>query len=307
MKKLVTKFILLFIFAFGLFCLVDYFSCKAETKELVAKLTGSSEYLGEETGTDSIISIIRAVNIDDGTNVLVIGDSISGQLFSGLAGECPDTRIACGNAAINISGQYLLAVNYLENHPDTTDVWLFAHPLTLDRGYDMELGYGYAVMPFAIEGILDELDDVTLDQMAGAYGRVALNPAFAGAINRSPLNRKLFFSYIRMHNEEYIQENAYEIASLYILKLADICREKGINFHFYSSPSTEYFRDRIESTRDDFNASELSKAYPDYLDSIYYFPTEWSKDYTHFDDEHAVREVYNEIINNAYDEFFTDT
>lgn len=304
MKKLILKFILLFVFTLGLFCLVDYFSCQRETKKIVAKLTGSIEYLGEENGTDSIISIIRTVSSDDGTNVLVIGDSISGQMFSGMSGECPNTRIACGNAAINVSGQYMLAVTYLDNHPDATDVWLFAHPLTLDRGYDMELGYGYAVMPFAIEGIMDELDDVTLDQMATAYGRVALNPTFANVINKSPLNRKLFFNYIRMHNEEYVQDNAYEIASLYILKLADICREKGVNFHFYSSPSTEYYRDRIESTRDDFNDSELSKAYPGYLDSIYYFPTEWSKDYTHFDDEHSVREVYDEIIGKAYDEFF---
>ena len=59
MKRLILKNILLFVFALELFCLIDYFSCKEETKEMVAKLTGSSEYLDEETGTDSIMKLMR--------------------------------------------------------------------------------------------------------------------------------------------------------------------------------------------------------------------------------------------------------
>lgn len=306
MMKLMKKMILFLFISMALFFALEYLSVNDESKEYIAIFTNSFDYSGEENGTADIVSIIRRAKTADDTNVLVIGDSIARQMFSDLEGDCAKVQINCGNAAINISGQYMLAVTWLDSHPDATDVWMFAHPLTLDRGYDLQLGYAYAVMPFAIEGILDELDDETLDEMASVYGRFALNSKVASIINGSPMNRKLFFSYIRMHNEEYVQSNAYEIASLYILKLRDICEERGVSFHFYSSPSTEYYRDKIEETRADYVDSPLNEIYPDYLDSIYYFPTEWSNDSTHFGGEYASRETYDMVIDEAYDVFFCE-
>lgn len=304
MRKFLGKLIILLAFTIGLVCSLCYFSSNDETKESFARITNSEEYMSDEVGTGDIIGIIESVKADDGTTVLVLGDSISRQLFTGLMEDCPYVRIACGNAAINITGQYMLAVSWLENHPDASDVWIFAHPLTLTRGYDLELGYAYAVMPFAIEDLLDELDEQTLDQMASVYGRYALDSEVASLIYSSPMNRKLFLSYIRMHNEEFVQSNAYEIASLYILKLKSICEERGVAFHLYSSPSTEYYREKIEETRSDFEKSPLSEVYPDYLNSIYYFPTEWSSDSTHFSGEYASRETYDMVIEEAYQEFF---
>ncbi len=47
--------------------------------------------------------------------------------------------------------------------------------------------------------------------------------------------------------------------------------------------------------------------YPDYLDSIYYFPNEWSGDMTHFSTEYANREVYDRVMDEAYDEIFVSS
>ena len=44
----------------------------------------------------------------------------------------------------------------------------------------------------------------------------------------------------------------------------------------------------------------LYEVYPDYLDSVYFFPTEWSDDYTHFGEEYANGEIYRSVIKNAY-------
>ena len=306
MKKLLFKFICLAAFTAVLLFVAEYYSMQDGTREIVAGLTNSSDYLAEGSGTSDIVPMIESVRASDDTTVLVLGDSIARQMFTPMMDECPDIRIACANAAINISGQYMLAVEYLNNHPDATDVWLFAHPLTLTRTYDLELGYGYAVTPFAIEGSLKYLDDETLDQMASVYGRAALNGRFALYVDESPLNRKLFYGYIRMHNTEYEQSNAYEIASLYVLKLKELCEERNVTFHFYASPSTEYYREKIEETRPDFESSPLYEVYPGYLDGVCYFPTEWSKDNTHFGGEYADREVYNDVISKAYDEFFIE-
>ena len=305
MKKLLLKIFILLAFVAGFLAVLEYFSIREDTKAVIAGLTNSEDYLTQGSGAASILPVIDSVSQSDGKNVLVIGDSIAGQMFSGLAQDYPEVKIACANAAINISGQCMLAARYLDTHPEATDVWLFAHPLTLIRGYDMELGYGYAVMPFAMDGTLDYLDEETVNEMMSAYGRLSMNPYAASFIDASPLNRKLFLSYIRMHREPYVQDNDYEIASRCIIRLKELCESKGVTFHFYSSPSTEYYREKIEETRSDYEMSGMYLLYPDYLDRIYYFPDEWSSDMTHFSEEYAVREVYDAIIDEAYDGCFT--
>ena len=307
MKKLIIKISILCLAVLGFLIIIEALSCNDDTKEAMARLTNSEDYLEQGSGAASILPIIGSAGMEDGKRVLVLGDSIAGQMFSGLAEEYPDVRIACANAAINISGQYMLASVFLDSHPDATDIWLYAHPLTLVRGYDLELGYGYAVMPFAIDGSLGYLDDRTLDEMRSVYGRLSMNPDVASFVDASPLNRKLFLSYIRMHNEPYVQENDYEIASRCIIRLKELCESRGVTFHFYSSPSTEYYRDKIEETRSDYELSDMYALYPDYLDSIYYFPNEWSGDMTHFSTEYANREVYDRVMDEAYDEIFVSS
>ena len=288
----------------GFLIIIEALSCNDDTKEAMARLTNSEDYLEQGSGAASILPIIGSAGMEDGKRVLVLGDSIAGQMFSGLAEEYPDVRIACANAAINISGQYMLASIFLDSHPEATDIWLYAHPLTLTRGYDLELGYGYAVMPFAIGGSLGYLDDRTLDEMRSVYGRLSMNPDVASFIDTSPLNRKVFLSYIRMHNEPYVQENDYEIASRCIIRLKELCESRGVTFHFYSSPSTEYYRDKIEETRSDYELSDMYALYPDYLDSIYYFPNEWSNDMTHFSSEYSTAVKFNQIISDNYPDFY---
>ncbi len=307
MKKLIIKISILCLAVLGFLIIIEALSCNDDTKEAMARLTNSEDYLEQGSGASSILPIIGSAGMEDGKGVLVLGDSIAGQMFSGLAEDYPDIRIACANAAINISGQYMLASVFLDSHPEATDIWLYAHPLTLTRGYDLELGYGYAVMPFAIDGSLGYLDDRTLDEMRSVYGRLAMNPDVASFIDASPLNRKIFLSYIRMHNEPYVQENDYEIASRCIIRLKELCESRGVTFHFYSSPSTEYYRDKIEETRSDYELSDMYALYPDYLDSIYYFPNEWSGDMTHFSTEYANREVYDRVMDEAYDDIFVSS
>jgi len=307
MKKLIIKISILCLAVLGFLIIIEALSCNDDTKEAMARLTNSEDYLEQGSGAASILPIIGSAGMEDGKRVLVLGDSIAGQMFSGLAEEYPDVRIACTNAAINISGQYMLASVFLDSHPEATDIWLYAHPLTLTRGYDLELGYGYAVMPFAIAGSLKYLDDRTMEEMRSVYGSLAMNPDVASFIDASPLNRKVFLSYIRMHNKPYVQENDYEIASRCIIRLKELCESRGVTFHFYSSPSTEYYRDKIEETRSDYELSDMYALYPDYLDSIYYFPNEWSGDMTHFSTEYAYREVYDRVMDEAYDDIFVSS
>jgi len=306
MKKLVIKIFIMFLLVCSLLAALEYLSINPGTKNVIARLTNSEDYLYQGSGTEEIIPVIQSVKESDSTTVLVLGDSIARQIFSEFRDDLPTVKIACANAAIDITGQYMLAVEYLNSHPEATDVWLYVHPLTMTRTFDLDLGYGYAVMPFAIEGSLKYLDDSTIDQMMSVYGRFAINGTVASLVDSSPLNRKIFLSYIRMHNTEYAQSNAYEISSLYIEKFRALCEERRVEFHLSPCPSTEYFRDKIEETRDDFIKSPLYDMYPDYLDDVYYFPTEWSDDLSHFGERYANRETYIEVVKNAYEESCLD-
>ena len=300
MRKLIYKICIYAGFVCLLLVCLEYLSMAPQTKATIARVSNSEDYLSQGSGTSDIIPIIQSAKEEDDRNVLVIGDSIARQMFTSLLADEPQVKVACANAAINITGQYMIAMEYLESHPEAEEIWLFAHPLTLTRTYDLDLGYGYAVMPFAIEGSLKYLDDVTLDQMASVYGRLALNGKISSLVDASPLNRKMFLSYIRMHNTAYVQEGVYDIAAQYILRLKAECEARGVDFHFYSSPSTEYYRDKISETKEDYVNSPLYDVYPDYLDSVYYFPTEWSDDYTHFGEGYANVEVYRGVIEEAY-------
>jgi len=302
MKRLFGKIFILLLAVLCFLLVVDYLSINSRTKEVVARLTNSTDYIDQGSGTEEITPIIQYVRQNEHSHVLIIGDSIARQMFTILKDENPDVTVACANAAINITGQYMLAMEYLSTHEGATDVYMIVHPLTMTRTFDLDLGYGYAVMPFAIEGSIKYLDDETVDQMASVYGRLSLNASVADLIDSSPLNRKMFMSYIRMHNTEYVQSNAYEISAHYIMKLMDECEKRGAIFHIYPSPSTEYFRDRIEETREDYMNSPLGELYPDYLDEVYYFPTEWSDDLTHFGEEYANLSTYVEVIKKAYDD-----
>ncbi len=302
MKKLFLKLTILLLAVCAFLGIIEYFSLNPGTKETVALLTNSDDFLELTKGNTDIRGIILSTRADDGTTVLVIGDSISRQMFSQFAEDMPKVHIACANAAINITGQYMLAMEYLDTHPATTDVWLYAHPLTITATFNLNTGYVYGVIPFAQEGSLRYLDDEMMDKMASVYGRWTMSERVASLINDSPVNSKFFFSYLNLHRSEYEQANAYEISSEMILKLREVCEERGIRFHFYSSPSTEFYREKIEETREDYMASPLYELYPDYLDGIYYFPSEWSDDLTHFGAEYANRETYEYVIENAYPE-----
>ncbi len=282
----------------------EYLSLNASTVDIGARITNSEDFKEATGGISSICPVIDKARVADNVNVLVIGDSIAGQMFNDLDDPSAGIKVCCTNAAINITGQYMIAMEFLDSHPDATDIWLYMHPLTMIRDYDLEMCYFYGVMPFVNSDSMHYLDDVTIKEMSSVYGSYALNKEFVSLIDKSSLNRKLFFGYLRNNGKEFERLNVYETSSMYIERLARECEERGVNFHFYASPSTEYFRDRIEGTRTDFESSHLYEMYPDYLDDVYYFPTEWSEDMTHFGGEYASRETYDMIIDEAYDEFF---
>lgn len=304
MKKFIKKGAFLILILLVIVGVVDCGTFVPSFAEKTSALFGTEEYLEENSGLGmhEIRKYIEGVKKEDDTNVLIVGDSIARQLFSLLPDQVDNISIQCANAAINITGQYMLVSEYLESHEEVTDIWLIMHPITLTRTFDTELGYSYAVAPFAEYHMLRYLDKDTLDDMASVYGRFFTSNVGLEFIKGSPLNRKLYLAWLEVYGREYKQETTFEIADKYLMNMYKLCEERGVQLHFLASPSTEYYRDNIQSLEEDYQNTEISKLYPQYLDDIYYFPTEWTEDSTHLAGEYMSEENYRNILQNIIKE-----
>lgn len=297
MRKFVLKGSLfctiILVIAVSVICL----STREPGRSAIARWTDSEEFMGES----GMLPFFKRAREQDGTTQLVIGDSICRQMFSGVSEYNPETSILATNAALMITGQYLLAEEYLKAHPDTTDIFLIMHPLTITRTIDTEWSYRYAFMTYSETDTLQYLDKNTMKAMRGVYGSFFMNKWVVQLVEDSPIARKLALSYMDFNREDYVQSSPFEIADQYIKKLYDLCEEKGVELHLYSSPVSEFYREQVEELEESFRGTWISSRYPDYMNDILYYPSEWSEDMSHFGGEYAERDKLNETIERAYE------
>lgn len=297
MRKFVLKGSLfctiILVIAVSVICL----STREPGRSAIARWTDSEEFMGES----GMLPFFERAREQDGTTQLVIGDSICRQMFSGVSEYNPETSILATNAALMITGQYLLAEEYLKAHPDTTDIFLIMHPLTITRTIDTEWSYRYAFMTYSETDTLQYLDKNTMKAMRGVYGSFFMNKWVVRLVEDSPIARKLALSYMDFNREDYVQSSPFEIADQYIKKLYDLCEEKGVELHLYSSPVSEFYREQVEELEESFRGTWISSRYPDYMNDILYYPSEWSEDMSHFGGEYAERDKLNETIERAYE------
>ena len=204
------------------------------------------------------------------------------------------------NAALMITGQYLLAEEYLKSHPDATDIYLVMHPWSLTRTFDTEWSYRYAVMTYVETDTINSLDQNTLETLENVYGAIFMRKEIVSLIEDSPVCRKLCLSYINANKEDYVQQSSFEITDQYVRKMYDLCTEHHVTLHIYPSPVSEYYKDAILDLAEEYENTWMSVQFPEYFDQILFYPEEWSEDMSHFSGEHMQREKLNEIIRNAY-------
>lgn len=281
----------------------DYLSMLDNTKELIAKWTNSTSFLSENTVTDEITNYIHSAQSQDGTTKLIIGDSVCRQMFIDLQEFNDDFTIIGSNGAITMAGQYILAKEYLDSHPDATDVFLIVLPESFERTYDTTWGYQYAVMPFVKTDTLKNLDQNTIDIITSTYGSLSVNPRFVNSMYLSGVNKKIFLNLLRKRSAGYRLNNYFELADQYVCKIDELCKEKNISFHLYPCPVSETKKNSMENLADIFIKSKIYSLNPHFLDMIYYFPAEQAADGAHFSGDYANQECYNDKISAMFAEY----
>lgn len=296
MKKLYGKG-LLFCMIILCFCIcILHLSTREPARSIIAKWTDSEGFMEANT----MLPSFAQANIADGTTQLLIGDSIANQLFVSLGEKNPQTAILTTNAALLMPGQYLLAKEYLENHPHATDVFLVIHPLPLTRTFDTEWGYRYGAMTYVETGAIKDLEQNTIDTMEDLYGRFFMNKEVVNLIEASPICRKLCLSYIDFNKENDSLAFPFEMADQYAQKLYDLCQKNKVTLHIHPSPVSEFYREQVTELAEAYTSTWMYSQFPNYFNEIMYYPDEWSEDLSHFSGEYAERDSLNAIIRQAY-------
>lgn len=296
MKKMFWKCAIFSMIILALCAAFLLLSTREPFRPFIAKLANCEDFM-EDGG---MLTSFEKARQQDGTTQLIIGDSICRQMFAPLWEYNSEKSILATNAALMMPGQYLLAQEYLQKHPETTDVFLVMHPLTLTRTFEMEWGYRYAAMTYVETDTFQYLNESTQKAMKEAYGAFFLRGDTVWMIENSPICRKIGLNYINVHGEPYAQSHPFEIADLYVEMLYDLCQENGAKLHLYSSPVAEYYREEMTVLAENYGKTQMGSLFPNYIEDIWYYPDEWTEDLSHFSGEYAQRGKLNEIIENAY-------
>lgn len=300
MKKFYLNILLFTIVMAGTLIIFDYLSMMEPTRTIIADLTGSSYYVSEKAASRVMKSYINKVQTQDGSTKLIIGDSVCGQMFNNLQ-ECNDDfSIAASNAAVTMTSQYILAKEYLDNHPDATDIFLIVLPKSLKVKLGSTMGYQYAVMPFVRTGTIQDLDEDTIQIMESVYGKFFMKPSTVAAIDLSGMNLKLYLNFLEEYSSAYSFQKPYELADRYVYKIYEICQERNINFHLYPCPMPETNKEYVEGLKQEFEESLIYEINPEFLESIYYYPAD---EFTgsHFYADLSDRDYYVEKIKQVFE------
>lgn len=293
MKKFYSRIVIACLAILFVVLCFDYMSMKEPWRQIIAKWTNSEEYITVNVGSSEIIPYIEELQENDGSNVVILGDSVCKQMFNGLQKYNSGFCMMGSNAAIASSGQYIFATEYLKSHPQATDVYLFMLPGSLTVTFDTTWGYQYTVMPFVLTDTLYLLEEKTINDMESVYGRLFMQKKIVECIDKSALNRKLYLNLLAEYGEVYQQNSRFELADLYIKKIYDMCSEKNVELHLIPCPVAESQREAMKELSKEYEKTWMYTKFPNYFEEIVFYPDEQARDGVHFGGEYATQEEYN--------------
>lgn len=272
----------------------------------IAVITDSTDYIGN--GSGEVVPRMELVREQNNYTKLILGDSVSNQIFDSLQANNTEYCIATSNRAITMAGQYILAEQFVENNPDATDIYLIIILDTLETKIDTTYGYQYVVIPFTETDALELLDPETLSYMRELYGSFFMNPQVIKGIGSSGLNRKLYLNLIdsdflsereeRVINENMKYESLSTTAWTYLQKIKVMCEEKDVTLHVIPGPlaDTTTRKSQMARLEQEFTDSGLVELFPDYFNQILFYPESDFRDGIHFKEEFETHEYFNQVI-----------
>ena len=279
MKRFVFKEIFLIIIVGTLAVAAFMLSGWEPFRTILMYATNSKEY--GRGPTEEIVPYIREVQKDSDYTKLIVGDSVCRQLFNPFQKY---NKVYCtvgSNRAITMIGQYLLIREFLENHQETTDVYLVLSSMTDSGLDDGELAYQYFVIPFSETGLLQNISEQTKENLKYKYGEFFIRQEVIQFIDYSPVAKKLFLNTFDNDDCDDIT-----ISFEYFDMIMKLCEDNTVNLHLLHCPMKESSLEMMmQQKENDLKAciNDSMRCYIEaYYDSIVYYPDSYFSDGIHF-------------------------
>lgn len=291
MKKLVEKISLLVVVAMGITVGLIMLSSKPTFTSLVDMMTNSVKY--KDMGKAETLGIAERAKWNNTTTKLIIGDSVANQLYEYRGND--EYFVMTGNMAMTVVWQYIFVRDFLEKHPQTTDVYLCATPDFFEKSFETKLSYSYMFVPLIETENMEVLEETQIELLKQMYGAFFLNPQVARLVSASGLNTKLYLNAVNKFYEffpkrkvkvEKTDATDMVLAETYIMKIFELCKERNVTLHLIPNPKKDIpeYRKYLEQLEVKYRNSRLYEINPNYFEQIVFYPEECFKDELHFKD-----------------------
>lgn len=280
--------------AFGLLLLavnmgIIFLSCIPPFDEKIGEITNSSSFQDYwKAETTSSMDILHG---NPNADKAILGDSVMVNFLGGLREENPDWCIANGNASFLLIGQYAMLNEFLDTHPNATEVYLLLRPPSLGERLNGKYSYQFVVRPLANGPYKKYLTDETIRDIRKRFTPLGLNSGFEKMFGRSSLIRKLFLNLTSEKDYSISHPVPSSEAEQYLQLMFTACENRNVNLILLACPvaDTAENRETEQSMRLALKESGLLEKMPFYFDSLLYYPPELFGDGVHFSDPESYR------------------
>ena len=213
-------------------------------------------------------------------STVLLGDSVSRQLFNIRNQENSQYYHLNSNQAIGVIGNYILLNNYLANNPQTKKVYLIMRPTSFNNNLNQKWTYTYFILPFFKEKNKKYFSETSLKKLN--VKRKLLNKYL---LNIFELNPKLSLLLKIDYSDEMTDiKEAYlsDISIEYLKKIKKLLQEKNIEFYVLASPLSIKEKNECILLRRNIKDNHFEDIFVYYFDSIQYYSENNFDDGVHF-------------------------
>lgn len=263
-------------------------SCISPFDEMIGELTNSSSF--QDYWKAETTSSMEILHGNPNADKAILGDSVMVHFLSELREENPDWCIANGNASFLLIGQYAMLNEFLDTHPNATEVYLILRPLSFGEHLNGKYSYQFVIRPLVNKQYRKYLSKNTVSEIKKEFTSFALSRRFGEMFERSCLVRKLYLN--RINDPYYSAERTLSVeAEEYLKMIFESCDKHHVELIVLACPMADTPENRqVEETLETaFQRAGILEKMPFYFDSLLYYPPELFGDGVHFTDPAAYR------------------